>query len=333
MRMVTGSLAVAALVAAAPAAADVKAGVDAWGRGDRPRAVAEWRPLAVQGDADAQFNLGQAYKLGRGVPTDPAQALAWFKRAADQGHLQAEDNYGIGLFQANREAEALPYLERSAARGEPRAQLVLGTMLFNGDGVRADYPRAYALMTRASQAGLPSASQSLAQMDGFITLRRSRAGHPAGPAVRRPGAGRPRARLPQSHDRTPPGTAGRRAHAASGCGVAPRCPPPRRLTPRSGGGDWRRQARAARRLPRPRQRGGAVEPRPRTGRRSACLYRGPRCHPAPGDRLRRPCRRTARLRRLGHYLRRRRSLTTIRATRRTASRRTPPRRPARPRAA
>lgn len=148
MRMVTGSLAVAALVAAAPAAADVKAGVDAWGRGDWPRAVAEWRPLAVQGDADAQFNLGQAYKLGRGVPTDPAQALAWFKRAADQGHLQAEDNYGIGLFQA---------------------QLVLGTMLFNGDGVRADYPRAYALMTRASQAGLPSASQSLAQMDGFIT--------------------------------------------------------------------------------------------------------------------------------------------------------------------
>lgn len=159
----------AALVASAPAAADVKAGVDAWGRGDWSRAVAEWRPLAIQGDADAQFNLGQAYKLGRGVPIDNIQALTWFKRAADQGHLQAEDNYGIGLFQANRKAEAQPYLERSANRGEPRAQLVLGTMLFNGDGVKADYPRAYALMTRASQAGLPSASQSLSQMDGFIT--------------------------------------------------------------------------------------------------------------------------------------------------------------------
>lgn len=164
-----GSLALAMLVVAAPAAADVKAGVDAWARGDWSRAVAEWRPLAIAGDADAQFNLGQAYKLGRGVPTDPNQALAWFKRAADQGHPKAEDNYGIGLFQANRRTEAQPYLERSAARGEPRAQLVLGTMLFNGDGVKADYPRAYALMTRASQAGLPSASQSLAQMDGFIT--------------------------------------------------------------------------------------------------------------------------------------------------------------------
>lgn len=173
MKKVLASLALAVAmsgaVVAAPAAADVKAGVDAWARGDWSRAVSEWRPLAIAGDADAQFNLGQAYKLGRGVPIDPGQALAWFKRAADQGHLQAQDNYGIGLFQANRRAEALPYLERSAARGESRSQLVLGTMLFNGDGVKADYPRAYALMTRASQAGLPSAAQSLAQMDGFIT--------------------------------------------------------------------------------------------------------------------------------------------------------------------
>jgi len=173
MKKVLASLALAVAVTgavvAAPALADVKAGVDAWARGDWSRAVAEWRPLAIAGDADAQFNLGQAYKLGRGVPIDPGQALAWFKRAADQGHLQAQDNYGIGLFQANRRAEALPFLERSAARGESRAQLVLGTMLFNGDGVKADYPRAYALMTRASQAGLPSAAQSLAQMDGFIT--------------------------------------------------------------------------------------------------------------------------------------------------------------------
>ena len=163
------ALSTAALLLAVPAHADVKAGVDAWSRGDFARAVAEWRPLAIAGDADAQFNMGQAYKLGRGVPIDPAQALEWFRKAADQGHLQAGDNYGIGLFQANRRAEALPYLERGAARGEPRTQLVLGTRLFNGDGVKADYPRAYALMTRASQQGLPSASETLAQMDGFIS--------------------------------------------------------------------------------------------------------------------------------------------------------------------
>ena len=154
----TGWIAVAllaSLAGAAPAGAQaVKAGVDAWSRGDFAGAVAQWRGPAVAGDADAQFNLGQAYKLGRGVPLDPALAESWFRKAALQGHPQAEDNYGFALFQAGRKAEAAPWLEKSVRRGEPRGQLVLGTMLFNGDGVPRDYPRAYALMTLASQAGL-----------------------------------------------------------------------------------------------------------------------------------------------------------------------------------
>ncbi|WP_287979732.1 SPOR domain-containing protein [Sphingomonas sp.] len=162
--------AVAMLGAAAPAAAqNVKAGVDAWGRGDYAAAVDQWRGPAVAGDADAQFNLGQAYKLGRGVPLDPVLAESWFRKAALQGHAQAEDNYGLALFQANKKADALPWLNKSVARGEPRAQLVLGTMLFNGDGVSRDYPRAYALMTLASRAGLSAASETLAQMDQYIT--------------------------------------------------------------------------------------------------------------------------------------------------------------------
>jgi len=164
-----GAVAMAAACAAVPAAADVKAGVDAWSRGDYRTAIDQWRPLAIAGDADAQFNLAQAYKLGRGVPLDPALAESWFRKAAAQGHVQAQDNYGLALFQAGKKSEALPWLEKSVARGEPRTQLVLGTMLFNGDGVPRNYPRAYALMTRASSAGLQSASQTLAQMDQYIT--------------------------------------------------------------------------------------------------------------------------------------------------------------------
>ncbi len=168
----------AALLAglATPALADVKSGVDAWTRGDYKRAVDEWRAPAVAGDADAQFNLGQAYKLGRGVPLDPALARSWFLKAANQGHVQAADNYGLALFEDGQKAAAAPWLERSAARYEKRAQLVLGTMLFNGDGVPRDYPRAYALMTRASQQGLKSASETLAQMDQYISPADRQAG-------------------------------------------------------------------------------------------------------------------------------------------------------------
>lgn len=160
----------AATMLSAPAHADVKDGVDAWQRGDYQGAVAQWRPAALAGDADAQFNLGQAYKLGRGVPTDLVQAEAWYRRAAKQGHLQAEDNLGLVLFTANRRDEAMPFILRSAERGEPRAQYVLGTAHFNGDLAPHDLPRAYALTKRASDAGLGIASARLAQLDSLIPL-------------------------------------------------------------------------------------------------------------------------------------------------------------------
>lgn len=150
------------------AQADVKAGVEAWRRGEYRRAVDEWRPLAVKGDADAQFNLGQAYKLGRGVPVDPGLAEQWYGKAAAQGHEAAIANYGLALFQNGKRDEAVPWLEKAANRGEPRAQLVLGTMLFNGDSVPKDWVRAYALVTRAAAAKVPKANETVAQMDDYI---------------------------------------------------------------------------------------------------------------------------------------------------------------------
>lgn len=172
-------LAAPAHAQAKPAAAkqgDVKQGVEAWQAGDYQAAVAEWRPLALAGDADAQFNLGQAYKLGRGVPADLTQAEGWYRRAAKQGHLQAEDNLGLILFTANRREEAMTYIARSAERGEPRAQYVLGTAMFNGDLAAQDWPRAYALTKRASDAGLGIASARLAQLDNLIPLEQRQRG-------------------------------------------------------------------------------------------------------------------------------------------------------------
>src|SRR3954451_16745382 len=75
---------------AGAAPGDVKAGVDRWMRGDYPGAVAQWRPLAEAGNADAQFNMGQAYKLGRGVPVNAGLAQSWYQKAAQQGHEQAQ---------------------------------------------------------------------------------------------------------------------------------------------------------------------------------------------------------------------------------------------------
>lgn len=176
LKLLASGLTIALAMIGAPARADVKAGVDAWSRGDYTVAIKEWRPLAINGDADAQFNLGQAYKLGRGVPVDFKLAEGWYRKAADQGHFQAEDNLGLILFQNGDRPKAMPYIEKSANRGEPRAQYVLATALFNGDLAKKDWVRAYALMTRASANGLSQASASLAQMDQFIPLEQRQKG-------------------------------------------------------------------------------------------------------------------------------------------------------------
>lgn len=206
---------IAASMLAAPAYADVKDGVDAWQAGNYQAAVAEWRPLALAGDADAQFNLGQAYKLGRGVPADLVQAEAWYRRAAKQGHLQAEDNLGLVLFTANRRQEAMPFIINSAARGEPRAQYVLGTAHFNGDLAAQDWPRAYALTKRASDAGLDIASARLAQLDNLIPLEQRQRGLAMLPEIER---GEQQARLAAVGAAAPP--APKPAPAASPVKVA-----------------------------------------------------------------------------------------------------------------
>jgi cell division protein FtsN len=156
---------------AAPVSAQsVKAGIDAWQRSDYAGAVAIWRPLADKGDADAEFNLGQAYRLGRGVSTNLAAAKSWFERAATQGHVDAQTTLGLLLFQSGNQAQGVKWLEKAAEKGEPRALLVYGTALVNGDSVTQDPIRGYAYVSRAAAQGLAPAKQTLAQLDQIMPL-------------------------------------------------------------------------------------------------------------------------------------------------------------------
>ena len=164
------AIACSAVILASPAWADTKAGVEAWTSGDYAGAVRIWQEGAAKGDADAYFNLGQAYRLGKGVAQDLAKAEQLFGKAAAQGHPQASDNYGLLLFQRGERSTALPYLRAAADRGDPRAQYLLGVSHFNGDLVAKDWVRAYALVSLAHQQGLVQASPALAQMDATIPM-------------------------------------------------------------------------------------------------------------------------------------------------------------------
>ena len=157
-------------------AQSVRAGIEAWQKSDYAGAVAIWRPLADKGDADAEFNLAQAYRLGRGVPTNLAAAKTWFERAAGQGHVDAQTTLGLLLFQSGDQAGGLNWLKKAADQGEPRALLVYGTALVNGDSVTQDPVLGYAYVSRAAAQGLAPAKETLSQLDQLLPLAQRKRG-------------------------------------------------------------------------------------------------------------------------------------------------------------
>ena len=174
-RMLVAMLA-AALVALPAAAQSVKAGIEAWQRADYSAAVEIWRPLAEAGDADAAFNLGQAYRLGRGVPLNLAAAQTWMERAARDGHVDAQTTLGLLLFNSGNRVGGLRWLRSAAEQGEPRALLIYGTALVNGDGIPRDPVLGYAYVSRAAAQGLAPAKTTLAEMDQVLPLEQRRKG-------------------------------------------------------------------------------------------------------------------------------------------------------------
>ena len=170
-------LALAITSTALPVAAQtVQTGIEAWQRGDTAGAVAIWRNLAEKGDPDAAFNLGQAYRLGKGVKLDLAQAQNWLEQAARKGHVDAQANLGLLLFQNGNRVAGMRWLKLAAEAGEARALLIVGTALYNGDGVPADPVKAYAYVSRAAAQGLAPAQATLADMDAVMPLEQRQKG-------------------------------------------------------------------------------------------------------------------------------------------------------------
>jgi TPR repeat protein len=58
---------------------------------DYAQAIGWFRKAAEQGDANAQYALGFMYANGNRVPQDDAQAMGWLRKAAEQGNAAAQD--------------------------------------------------------------------------------------------------------------------------------------------------------------------------------------------------------------------------------------------------
>ena len=132
-------------------------GVAAAERKDYATAFKLWRPLAEQGNENAQYNLGLMYHTGRGVLQDYKEAVRLYRLAEEQGNASAQYNLGLmyytgqGVLQDYKEAVRLFRL--AAAQGVAKAQSNLGVMYHKGQGVTQDYTRAHMWYNLASAAG------------------------------------------------------------------------------------------------------------------------------------------------------------------------------------
>ena len=102
---------------------------DALARGDYNAVVAELRPLADAGNAEAQCRLGMLYLEGMGVRPNDALAASWLRRAADQGHGEAQYQFGrlhlSGRGVPDDRREAIAWLTKAAAAGYAPASSLL----------------------------------------------------------------------------------------------------------------------------------------------------------------------------------------------------------------
>ena len=147
---------------------DARDATTAHRQGDHAPALRIWRPLADQGNAQAQYNLGLLYTEGKAVPQDYAAAVSWFRKAADQGDAQAQ--IGLGMMYDNGwgvpqdYAAAAAWCRKAADQGNAIAQSNLGIMYKNGQGVPQDDAQAVFWYRKAADQGEPRAQVNLGFM-------------------------------------------------------------------------------------------------------------------------------------------------------------------------
>ena len=132
---------------------------------DEAEAVEWYRKAAEQGNAWAQIQLGAHYMNGEGVPKDLVKAVEWYRKAAEQGDASAQYSFGLRHYHGDGvvkdEAEAVMWWRKSAEQGNADAQFSLGNCYANGLGVSKDEAEAVEWYRKAAEQGHAGAQNNL----------------------------------------------------------------------------------------------------------------------------------------------------------------------------
>jgi len=122
---------------------------------------------AEEGDAKAQYKIGEMYEKGRGTPKDLKQAFKWYQKASEQYYMKAQYRLGYmyysGAGVSINKAKAFTFLRKPAAHGNVRAQFYLGHLYSTGQGVEKDTQKALMWYRRSSLGGFKLAKKLLGE--------------------------------------------------------------------------------------------------------------------------------------------------------------------------
>ena len=137
-----------------PARAGLEEGVAAYGAGDLPLAMKEFRAGAETNDTSCQYNLGVMYEQGIGVAKDEKEALGWYRKAAELGNANAQFNLGVMYENGHGTvvdfAQANQCYRKAAVQGDALAIGNLGMLYIRGDGVKVDKVAGVALLLQSA---------------------------------------------------------------------------------------------------------------------------------------------------------------------------------------
>jgi len=124
------------------------------------------RAKADSGDANSQYHLGLRYQTGNGVGNDFAEAVKWFRKAAEQNYAPALNDLGLAYIKGNGVAEdhveAVKWFRKAAEQGRRGSQYNLGLCYANGEGVGRDLVEAVKWFRKAAEQNYAPAQNSLA---------------------------------------------------------------------------------------------------------------------------------------------------------------------------
>lgn len=144
---------------------------------DDGKALEWYRKSAESGNRQAAFNLGLMIKNGEGVDADVAAARRWFIRGSDAGDVRATLQLGTMAYVKKEYATALPYFLKAAKGGFAEAQLNAGVMYVRGEGMeKQDVVEAYAWLTIAKDGGNARAASMRESLSVHMTDEQRKSG-------------------------------------------------------------------------------------------------------------------------------------------------------------